>query len=182
MPVQSGSDRVLQVMRRRYTRERYLELVERLRTEIPGVALSTDMIVGFPGETVEDFEATLDLVDRVRYQAMYSFKYSPRPNTLAFKRMTDDVPEAEKTRRIVALQALQADIQTGRHRAMVGEVTNVLIESVSRRRDWEVAGRMEGHTVVNLPGPASWIGRVMPVRITEAAPNSLRGEAVNTDP
>jgi tRNA-2-methylthio-N6-dimethylallyladenosine synthase len=109
---------------------------------------------------------------------MYSFKYSPRPNTLAQKRLADDVPEGEKTRRIMALQALQRDIQGEHHRRAVGTVEPVLVDSLSRRRAWEVAGRTSGNTVVNLPGPPEWVGRLIPVRITEATPNSLRGEAL----
>jgi tRNA-2-methylthio-N6-dimethylallyladenosine synthase len=178
LPVQSGSNRVLQAMRRRHTREAYFDLVDRLRETVPGIMLSTDMIVGFPGETAEDFEDTLDLVRRVRFHSMFSFKYSERPNTLASKRLPDSVPEGEKARRIVALQALQRDIQAELFAREVGRVHDVLVDGVSRRRAWEVAGRTSGNLVVNLPGPADWIGRVVPVRITEAAPNSLRGEAV----
>src|SRR6476620_9876067 len=102
-------------MRRRYTRDSYLDLVGRVRTTLPDVALSTDMIVGFPGERTADFEETLTLTAAVRYHSMFSFKYSPRPNTLAIKRLPDDVPEDEKTRRIVALQALQRTVQGGLH-------------------------------------------------------------------
>src|SRR5262249_6974230 len=102
LPVQSGSNRILEAMRRRHTREHYLDLVGRLREAMPDIALSTDMIVGFPGEADEDFEHTLSLVSSVRYHSMFSFKYSPRPNTLANKRLPDDVKEDEKTRRIVA--------------------------------------------------------------------------------
>jgi len=178
LPVQSGSNRILKAMRRRYTREEYLELVERLRFEVPGIAISTDVIVGFPGETDDDFEQTLDLVRRVRFHSMYSFKYSPRPNTLAIKRMPDDVAEAEKTRRILALQELQRSVQIEWHRAAVGTVEDVLVDAPSKRRAWEVAGRTTGNTVVNLPGGPELIGRIVPVRITEAAPNSLRGEVV----
>ena len=176
LPVQSGSDRILKAMRRRYTRDEYLALIDRLRAAVPGIAISTDMIVGFPGETDDDFAETLDLVERARYHAMYSFKYSPRPNTLAQKRLADDVPEAEKTRRIVALQELQRQIQGEWHARAVGTVEPVLVDSRSRRRDWELAGRTTGNTVVNFPGPAEWLGRIVPVRITEAAPNSLRGQ------
>jgi tRNA-2-methylthio-N6-dimethylallyladenosine synthase len=164
-------------MRRRYTRDGYLALLDRLRREVPGIALSTDMIVGFPGETREDFDLTLDLVRRARYHAMYSFKYSPRPNTLANKRMPDDVPESAKTARILALQALQREIQQEIYRGMVGQIQEVLIDSPSRRRSWEVSGRTSGNTVVNLAGDADWVGRLVDVRITEATPNSLRGEA-----
>jgi tRNA-2-methylthio-N6-dimethylallyladenosine synthase len=178
LPVQSGSTRVLETMRRRHTREHYLELVTALRETIPDIALSTDMIVGFPGETAEDFERTLSLTAAVRYHSMFSFKYSPRPNTLALKRMPDDVPEDEKTRRIVALQSLQKEIQAELYAASIGRTAHVLVDSKSRRREWELSGRTSGNTVVNLPGDPAWVGRIVPVRITGANPNSLRGEAV----
>jgi tRNA-2-methylthio-N6-dimethylallyladenosine synthase len=178
LPVQSGSSRVLKMMRRRYSREQYLDLVARLREAIPDIALSTDMIVGFPGETDEDFEQTLSLTAAARYHSMFSFKYSPRPNTLALKRMPDDVTENEKTRRIVALQALQRDIQGALHEAAVGTTFEVLVDSRSRRREWELSGRTSGNTVVNFAGRPEWMGRLVPVRITAANPNSLRGEAV----
>ena len=178
LPVQSGSDRILTSMRRRYTRAGYLEQLAALRSAVPDIALSTDMIVGFPGETDEDFALTMDLVRRAQFHAMYSFKYSPRPNTLAIKRLPDDVPEGEKTRRIVALQDLQRDIQTRVYEGMVGRVESVLVDARSRRRDWELAGRTSGNTVVNFAGDVSLVGRVVPVRITAASPNSLRGEAV----
>ena len=129
LPVQSGSTRVLAAMRRRHTREEYLELVGGLREAMPDIALSTDMIVGFPGETDADFEETLSLTATVRYHSMFSFKYSPRPNTLALKRLPDDVADEEKTRRIVALQALQREIQgelfTGRRS---GATVDVLVD------------------------------------------------------
>jgi tRNA-2-methylthio-N6-dimethylallyladenosine synthase len=175
LPVQSGSTRVLEAMRRRYTRESYLDLVARIRETLPDVALSTDMIVGFPGETGADFDQTMTLTETVRYHSMFSFKYSPRPNTLAEKRLPDDVPEDEKTRRIVALQARQREIQTAIHERLVGRVEDVLIDSASRRRANEVSGRTSSNVVVNLPGEASWIGRVVPVRIDGAGPHSVRG-------
>jgi tRNA-2-methylthio-N6-dimethylallyladenosine synthase len=178
LPVQSGSTDVLKAMRRRHTREEYLDLVARLRDAIPEIALSTDMIVGFPGERPEDFEQTLSLTETVRYHSMFSFKYSPRPNTLALKRMPDDVGEGEKTRRIVELQALQTRIQGQLYAQAIGSTEQVLVDSRSRRRAWELSGRTSGNTVVNLSGDPSWIGRTIPVRITGANPNSLRGEAV----
>jgi tRNA-2-methylthio-N6-dimethylallyladenosine synthase len=178
LPVQSGSTTVLQAMRRRHTREEYLDLIGRLRDTIPNIALSTDMIVGFPGETEHDFEQTLSLTEAARYHSMFSFKYSPRPNTLALKRMADDVREDEKTRRIVALQALQKRIQGELFEASVGQVEPVLVDSRSRRRDWELSGRTSGNTVVNFPGDPSCVGRIVHVRITGANPNSLRGEPV----
>ena len=189
LPVQSGSTRVLQAMRRRHTREEYLDLVARIRDAVPGVTLSTDMIVGFPGETAEDFEQTMTLTAAARYASMFSFKYSPRPNTLASKRLPDDVSADEKTARIVALQALQREIQTTLHEAAVGTVVDVLVDSTSRRQDGELSGRTTGNTVVNFRAPAdtpsgdrSWIGRTVPVRITRGGPHSLRGEAISWRP
>jgi tRNA-2-methylthio-N6-dimethylallyladenosine synthase len=181
LPVQSGSTRVLAAMRRRYTRESYLELVATLRDMVPGIVLTTDMIVGFPGETEADFDDTMSLTRAVRYESMYSFKYSPRPNTLAQKRYPEDVTDADKTRRIVALQALQRDIQIEMHQAEVGSRVEVLVDAVSRRRDWELSGRTFGNTVVNFPGPREWLGRTVPVRITRAGAYSLAGEALQLD-
>ena len=178
LPVQSGSSRILAAMRRRHTREEYLELVARVREAMPDIALSTDMIVGFPGETAADFDQTLSLVAAVRYHSMFSFKYSPRPNTLALKRLPDDVGDEEKTRRIVELQALQKMIQGELYIAAVGKLEAVLVDARSRRRAWELSGRTAGNTVVNFAGDPSWIGRTVPVRITGANPNSLRGEVV----
>jgi tRNA-2-methylthio-N6-dimethylallyladenosine synthase len=177
LPVQSGSTRVLTAMRRRYSRDSYLALVARLRAEIPALAVTTDMIVGFPGETAEEFDDTLSLTAAVRYHSMFSFKYSERPNTLAAKRHQDTVPEDEKTRRIVALQQLQREIQLELHGAMVGETFEVLVDAASRRRAWELSGRTTGNTVVNLPGEVDWIGRTVPVTIRRAGPNSVWGEA-----
>jgi len=181
LPAQSGSTEILKAMRRRHTREEYLELTLRLREAMPDIALSTDIIVGFPGETAEDFEQTLSLAEKVRYHSMFSFKYSPRPNTLALKRMPDDVAEDEKTRRIVELQKLQGRIQGEIFAGAVGRVERVLIDARSRRREWELSGRTSGNTVVNMSGDPSWIGRTLPVLITGANPNSLRGEAIGVE-
>ncbi len=175
LPVQSGSTRVLAAMRRRYTRDSYLDLVDRIRRSLPDVALSTDMIVGFPGETEADFEQTLSLTRAVQYHSMFSFKYSPRPNTLAELRMPDSVPDEEKTRRIVALQALQREIQSRLNEALVGRCVDVLVDAASRKRETEVSGRTSGNVVVNLPGPAAWIGQLVPVRIERAGAHSVWG-------
>jgi MiaB/RimO family radical SAM methylthiotransferase len=189
LPVQSGSSRILKAMRRRYTRESYLELVSEIREAIPGVALSTDMIVGFPGEDAHDFEQTLSLTETVRYHSMFSFKYSQRPNTLASKRMPDNVRDEEKTSRIVALQSLQRQIQTQLHEQAVGSTVEVLVDSRGRRQDAEISGRTSGNTVVNCAVPevpaypdsriatrgnaSDWIGRTVDVRILRAGPHSL---------
>ena len=176
LPVQSGATSVLARMRRRHTREDYLDLVDRLRAAMPDIALSTDMIVGFPGETVREFEETLSLTRAVRYHSMFSFKYSERPNTLASQRLADDVRAPEKTRRIVALQSLQKDIQHEMHRSRVGSEVEVLVDSTSRRREAELAGRTIGNTVVNFSAPRRLLGRLVRVKITESGPFSLRGE------
>lgn len=176
LPVQSGSSRVLGMMRRRHTREDYLNLVARIREAIPNVQLSTDMIVGFPGETEADFEETLSLTAAVQYHSIFSFKYSVRPNTLASKRMPDDVSDAEKTRRIVALQTLQRSIQSNLFQRSIGSTHSVLVDATSRRREWELTGRTSGNTVVNFPGPPEWLGQLVDVTIKRAGPNSVWGE------
>ncbi len=168
-------------MRRRYTRESYLDLVDRIRAVLPDLALSTDMIVGFPGETDRDFEETLSLTSAVRYHSMFSFKYSPRPNTLAEKRLRDDVPEDEKTRRIVALQGLQRDIQQALNTSLVGRTEAVLVDSASRRHAAELSGRTSTNVVVNLPGHPDWIGRTVPVSIERAGPHSVWGRCAGAD-
>jgi tRNA-2-methylthio-N6-dimethylallyladenosine synthase len=175
LPVQSGSTRVLEAMRRRYSREAYLDLVGEVRAELPDVSLSTDMIVGFPGETTEDFDLTMSLVEAARFNSIFSFKYSPRPNTLAEKRLADDVPEEEKTRRIVALQGRQRAIQTELNEALVGTDVEVLVDAASRRRDTEVSGRTSQNVVVNFPGSPALIGRMMEVRVERAGAHSVSG-------
>ena len=178
LPVQSGSNAVLTRMRRRYTRERYLDLVEEVKQAMPAIGLSTDMIVGFPGEDATDFEATLSLTVAVRYHSMFSFKYSERPNTLAAKRMPDDVTEAEKTRRITRLQMLQREIQVSLHQAIVGEAVEVLVDSKSRRCPDELSGRTTANTVVNFPGEPDWLGRTVTVKVERSGPNSLCGRVI----
>ena len=137
------------------------------------------MIVGFPGETEADFEETLSLTEAVGYHSMFSFKYSPRPNTLADKRLADDVDEGEKTRRIVALQARQRAIQSELNARLIGRDVEVLVDAASRRRDTELSGRTTGNVVVNLPGPVDWIGRMMRVRVERAGPHSVWGRPVS---
>ena len=181
LPVQSGSTRILQTMRRRHTRDDYLALVQNVREVLPNVALSTDMIIGFPGESDDDFEETLSLASEVRYHSMFSFKYSERPNTLALSRLPETVAEAEKTRRIMTLQARQREIQTTLHAQQVGTTVTVLVDSRSRRRTEELSGRTVQNTVVNFPGPSRLMGQMVDVIIKRAGPNSVWGEAVSGD-
>jgi len=180
LPVQSGSTRVLSLMRRRHTRERYLALIDDARFRVPGISLSTDVIVGFPGETVDDFEDTLSLVSEVRYHNIFSFKYSERPQTLASQRMSETVEEDEKSRRLTQLQSLQKDIQSSLHDEMIGGVCEVLVESKSRRRDGEFCGRTTGNVIVNFPAAGDCIGRLIKVEILRAGPNSVWGKQVTS--
>jgi tRNA-2-methylthio-N6-dimethylallyladenosine synthase len=175
LPVQSGSTAVLSAMRRRHTRDEYLELVRSVKAGVAGIQLSTDLIVGFPGEADEDFADTLSLVEAVGFHSMFSFKYSERPGTLAAKRLPDDVPEGEKDRRLAALQELQKGIQTRLHEEAIGSTVEVLIDSVSRRRETELSGRTTGNTVVNFPGEPGHLGSLAMVEIERAGAHSLWG-------
>ena len=178
LPAQSGSTRILERMRRRYTRDDYLRLVEKIRRALPNIALSTDIIVGFPGETPEDFADTLSLVQEVGFHSMFSFKYSERPNTLAQKRMPDDVSEAEKGTRLSELQKLQHDIQLALNKQMLGQTVEVLVEATSRRRDYEMFGRTTGNTVANFPGQHSWVGQLVNVKVERVGPHSVWGRVL----
>ena len=180
LPVQSGSDAVLRRMKRFYTRERYLRLVDELREARPGLVFSTDFITGFPGETEEDFQQTLSLLDEVRFESSFSFKYSPRPGTPALKlldRGEEVSPEAAQDR-LMRLQRRQRQISREAHEALVGEVFEVLVEGESRHDPAEVCGRTGTFKMVNFPGSTALRGQTVRVRITKAFPNSLKGERV----
>jgi tRNA-2-methylthio-N6-dimethylallyladenosine synthase len=177
LPVQSGSDRILAAMKRGYTVLEYKSIVRRLRAARPAVSLSTDFIVGFPGETAEDFERTLRLAEELGFDNSFSFVYSPRPGTPAAD-LPDDAPQAVKLER---LQRLQAVIEANARRiseGMVGTVQRLLVEGQSRRDADELAGRTGNNRVVNFAGPRRLVGQFVDVRITAALPHSLRGEAV----
>ncbi|HWO99277.1 MAG TPA: tRNA (N6-isopentenyl adenosine(37)-C2)-methylthiotransferase MiaB [Methylococcus sp.] len=177
LPVQSGSNRILALMRRRHTREEYIEKVERLRQVRPELSLSSDFIVGFPGETEEDFEATMDLIERLGFDQSFSFLYSPRPGTPAAE-MVDDVPLEEKRARLARLQARIADRAAEISRRMVGTVQSILVEGTSRKDYRQLSGRTENNRVVNFEGHPRLVGQFVDVVITEALPNSLRGRLV----
>ncbi len=180
LPVQSGSSRILLAMRRRHTREEYLELIDAVRASVPAITLSTDIIVGFPGESEEDFAETLSLLDRVRYHSAFSFKYSPRPNTFAINTLQDTVPPEIQRARLLELQARQRKIQQDLLNREVGTVASVLLDSTSRRSAQELCGRTTGNIVVNVPGSSDLLGRTVPVCIRRAGPNSLWGEICAT--
>jgi tRNA-2-methylthio-N6-dimethylallyladenosine synthase len=175
LPVQSGSDRILAAMKRGYTSLEYRSIVRRLRMARPDVSLSSDFIVGFPGETAQDFEATLRLARELDFDASFSFLYSPRPGTPAAA-LPDPVPLAEKRERLQRLQA-QLDAQaTEASAAMVGSAQRVLVEGAAKKNAAELAGRTANNRVVNFPGPAHLAQRYAEVRITAALAHTLRGE------
>jgi tRNA-2-methylthio-N6-dimethylallyladenosine synthase len=177
LPVQSGSDRILQLMRRGYTAAEYLDKVERLRTVRPGLTLSSDFIVGFPGETDADFRQTLDLVDAVGFDASFSFMFSPRPGTPAAT-VPDDVPLAVKKGRLAELQARLTASAQAIARGLVGTTQRVLAERPARQGTGELAGRTDNNLVINFPAPTALLGQFVDVRVTAALPHSLRGEPV----
>ncbi|HTE06670.1 MAG TPA: tRNA (N6-isopentenyl adenosine(37)-C2)-methylthiotransferase MiaB [Planctomycetota bacterium] len=175
LPPQSGSTRVLRRMARGYTAERYRELVARLRDAIPGVELGADFIVGFPGETDADFERTMELAREVAFSQAFAFRYSPRPGTPAWGRLHDDVPDAVKRERLLALQALQNDVQRVRHARLVGQVHEVLVEGGSRRDERRLFGRNLAFDRVVFEGPAELVDRFVPVAIESATAVTLAG-------
>jgi tRNA-2-methylthio-N6-dimethylallyladenosine synthase len=177
LPVQSGSTRVLREMRRTYTREQYLEKISWIRGARRPISITTDFIVGFPGETEQDFEDTITLLDSVGYDGVFSFIYSPRPNTTAAK-MPDAVPEAEKSRRLAILQERQRQIQLARNGRLVGETFEVLVDGHhAARGQW--TGRSTSNRVINFTSPCeNLLGEYVQVRVTRAAPHSLNGEHV----
>lgn len=173
LPLQSGSDSVLEAMHRGYTRSEYLEKITALRNRVPDMAITSDLIVGFPGEREEDFEETLEIIRRVRFEGLYSFRFSPRPSTRAAC-LEDTVPEAEKRRRLHVLQALQRRISLEKNRAMEGETLEVLVEGRSKDGShW--TGRTRENKIVNFQGPEGLVGRLVPVRILKGCQNSLGG-------
>ena len=177
LPVQAGNDEILKRMNRRYDREKYLSLVRRLRAVRPDIGLTTDIIVGFPGETEAQFEDTLSLVREVRFDAAYTFIYSPRAGTRAAE-MDDPVSMEEKTERIQRLIALQQSITSEVLASQIGQIQPVLVDSVSTRSEQTIGGKTPRAHMVNFPGSAERIGQTVPVRITSAGKNTLRGEAV----
>ena len=178
LPVQHGSDRILEAMNRRYTRAHYLELVGRLRAAMPDIGLTTDLIVGFPGETEEDFAETLSLVREVRYDSAYTFIYSPRQGTVAAD-MPGQIDEDTARRRIHELIAVQEQITAETYAAQVGRVEQVLVEGLSARSEKQATGRTGRGITVNFPGGAELIGRTVPLEITGAGHNTLKGRLVS---
>jgi tRNA-2-methylthio-N6-dimethylallyladenosine synthase len=176
LPVQSGSDSVLLRMRRGYTCREYLDRIDRLRQRCPQVALSTDIIVGFPGETDGDFERTLELLGQVEYDEIYSFTYSPRTQTVSAKLYKDDVLEEKKKERLKQVQRVQQEIALRKNKDKVGRIEEVLIDGYSRLNKGQVMGRTRTNRIVNLVGRGNLIGQTVNARIIAATANSLVGE------
>ena len=178
LPVQSGNDEILRRMNRRYDRERYLDRVRRLREAVPGIGLTTDIIVGFPGETEEQFQDTMSLVDEVGYDSAFTFIYSPRTGTKAAS-MEDQIPEDVATDRIKRLIALQDRRQREAMARFVGQEEEVLVEGLSRRSDAAVSGKGRHGVSITCPGTGEDIGQIVRVRVTEIKNNTLMGERID---
>ena len=176
LPVQSGSDTVLARMRRGYTRQEYLARIARLRERRPEIALSSDIIVGFPGETDAEFEATIELLELVEYDEIYAFTYSPRPQTVSAKIYDDDVPEDVKKARLKRVQTLQHEISLAKNRRRIGELDEILVDGPAKMKNGQMMGRTRTNRIVNVSAPESLAGHIVAVRIASATANSLIGE------
>jgi tRNA-2-methylthio-N6-dimethylallyladenosine synthase len=181
LPVQSGSDRVLAAMKRNYTAMEYRSIIRRLRAARPDISISSDFIVGFPGESDADFEQTMKLVEDVRFDGSFSFIYSPRPGTPAAS-LADETPHAVKLARLQRLQERLHALSLEYSSAMVGTRQRVLVEGPSRKDAGELAGRTDNNRVVNFAGHARLVGRFVDLEITQALPHSLRGRAIVAEP
>jgi len=177
LPFQSGSDRILKRMHRGYTKASYLERIDRLREGCPAIAITADVIVGFPGEEDEDFRETLGLMAQVRFDDLFSFKYSPRKGTRAAQ-FEDQVEDNVKQERLSILQSMQKKITLEKHQILEGTTQEILIEGQSKQGDRDVTGRTRSNKIVHVKGDVTLAGSLIPVRIVKAFPHSLRGELV----
>lgn len=177
LPVQSGSNSVLKMMGRQYTKESYLKKIYTLRTLKPEIGLSTDIIVGFPGETEKDFKDTIDILKEVEFDSIFSFRYSPRPGTAAVN-FENQLPEEVKLMRLQKLQNIQKEISEKKNQAMVGQVMSVLVEGVSKKDSHELTGRTTCNKVVNFKGDVEAIGNIMFIMVERAFTNSFHGSIV----
>jgi len=177
LPVQSGSNRILRRMNRGYTAEGYLEKVARLRQVCPEISITSDIIVGFPGETQKDYQETIDMMEKIRFDSVFSFKYSERKGTAA-QALTGKVPEAEKRLRLRELQALQDRHTQEKNTSLEGSIQEVLVEGQSRNSRQDVTGRTRSWKIVNFEGGSELIGRTVPVRISRGYLHSLRGKRI----
>ncbi|MDI6825350.1 MAG: tRNA (N6-isopentenyl adenosine(37)-C2)-methylthiotransferase MiaB [Bacillota bacterium] len=177
LPVQAGSDRILALMNRGYTRDQYLDLLRRIRARVPDCSVTTDIIVGFPGETDEEFADTLDLVRKAQFDAAFTFMFSPRRGTPAAS-LPGQLPVAEKKRRLQELNRLQNSISLEKNRQLLGAEVEVLVEGISERDPGQLTGRTRTGKVTIFPGPAGWAGKVVVVRVEKALTWTLHGRAV----
>ena len=180
LPVQSGSDRILAMMKRGHTALEYKAKIRKLREARPGISLSSDFIIGFPGETEQDFHDTMKLIEDIGFDHSFSFVYSARPGTPAANYI-DDVPMKVKKQRLAILQSRISDMAHAISESMIGNIERILVERPSKKDSSQLAGRTENNRVVNFKGHPRLIGEFVNVRITEALPNSLRGEVVMAD-
>ena len=180
LPVQSGSDKVLRLMGRGYTRDTYIRLIERLRTARPDIAITSDMIVGFPGEMEDDFEESLRLIEEIQFDNLFSFRYSERKRTVA-SRLPGKVEETEKQRRLYALQEKQREITLLKNRLLEGTIQEVLVEGPGKRGGEQLTGRTPGNKVVNFSAKTNLQGHLVEVRIIEGRQNSLLGELIDAN-
>jgi tRNA-2-methylthio-N6-dimethylallyladenosine synthase len=177
LPLQAGNNRILDMMNRTYTNEDFLNLVDKIRTKIPNVALTTDIIVGFPTETDGEFEDTIQVVTQAAFDSAFTFKYSQRQGTIAFKEYPDDVPESLKTERIMYLNKIQKEITYQKNRAHIGEIHTVLLQPIGEAKNTnQMPGRTDGNKLVLLPQGPYKGGEMVKVRITAATPHALKGE------
>ena len=179
LPVQSGSNRILAAMKRGYSREEYLEIMRKIKVARPGISLSSDFIVGFPGETEQDFADTMNLIDEVGFDFSYSFVFSARPGTPAAE-LADGMTLAEKEQRLQVLKNRLNDMTMAISEQMIGTVQRVLAEGVSKKNPLQLTGRTENNRVLNFAAHPRLIGQFLDVLVTEALPNSLRGRVVET--
>jgi tRNA-2-methylthio-N6-dimethylallyladenosine synthase len=175
LPLQAGSSRILQLMNRKYNQQEYMQKIGWLQDTLSEVSITTDIIVGFPGETEKDFQETIKVAKEVEYDGIFSFKYCHRPFTAASK-LKDSVPAKEKSRRLTELQELQKRIQFRKNCDQIGKIFEVLVEDFSRKSSEELTGRTITNKIVNFPGRAENIGNIVKVKIIDAGPNSLKGE------
>ncbi len=179
LPLQAGNDRILKLMRRTYSKKHYLDLVDKIRSRMPQIALSTDIIVGFPGETDAEFADTVEVMTRVRFDSAFIFKYSERPGTLAAKKYPDDVPDEVKTARIVRLNEIQRSISTEKYTAQIGEIQEILVEQQGTKKSLQQSqGRNDANTMVILSGSAVKPGTLVQARIWDATAHVLKGKPV----
>lgn len=175
LPLQSGSNEVLKRMRRTYTVEEYVNVVEALRSQVPGVAVTTDVIVGFPGETEADFRETVALMERIRYDGAFLFKYSPRKGTVAYKKFPDDVPEEVKARRLQEVIALQESLSREIYRSRIGRKVLVLVEGTSKRNENQFYGKSDDFKATVFPRGRATVGDLVWVHVVDATPHTLIG-------